>query len=288
MPNTANHPVAGESAPTTTDSTTVQNASGTSNATKAKATGADTMTTVEATLAPNVNASTNAKAQKPSILAIFWQGLWKNNPGLCQLLGMCPILAVTTSAANALGLGIATIVVLTISSFVISLLRKIIMPEVRIPLYVVLIASLVTIVRFEVEAYFPELYRQLGIYLALIATNCIIMGRAEAFAGRNNPLRATLDAIACGIGFTFVLFILGAVREILGNGTFFVGGADLLGAWAQDFEIHLFSGDYTMLIAILPPGGFFVLAFLIAAKNVLDSRQQRRTERKFRIKNINI
>lgn len=230
----------------------------------------------------------NPKAKKISIFEIFFQGLWKNNPGLCQLLGMCPLLAVTTSAANALGLGIATIAVLTISSFVISLLRKIIMPEVRIPIYVVLIASLVTVVRFEVEAYFPELYRQLGIYLALIATNCIIMGRAEAFAGRNNPFRATVDAIACGIGFTLVLFVLGAIREILGNGTFFVGGADLLGAWTQDFEMHLFSGDYTMLIAILPPGGFFVLAFLIAAKNALDSRPQRRAERKFRIKNINV
>lgn len=235
-----------------------------------------------------INAPVEPKTKNISIIEIFFQGLWKNNPGLCQLLGMCPLLAVTTSAANALGLGIATIAVLTISSFVISLLRKIIMPEVRIPIYVVLIASLVTIVRFEMEAYFPELYRQLGIYLALIATNCIIMGRAEAFAGRNNPFRATVDAIACGIGFTFVLFVLGAIREILGNGTFFVGGADLLGSWTQNFEMHLFSEDYTILISILPPGGFFVLAFLIAAKNALDSRKQRRNERKFRIKNINV
>ena len=235
-----------------------------------------------------LEASASTKAKKISLFEIFLQGIWKNNPGLCQLLGMCPLLAVTTSAANALGLGIATVVVLTISSTVIACIRKLIVPEVRIPIYVVLIAALVTVVRFEVEAYFPELYRQLGIYLALIATNCIIMGRAEAFAGRNNPLRSAVDAISCGIGFTLVLFVLGSVREILGNGTFFVGGSDLLGAWAADFEMQLFSTDYTLLIAILPPGGFFVLAFLIAAKNALDGRKKRRADRKSRIKSINV
>ena len=124
--------------------------------------------------------------------------------------------------------------------------------------------------------------------MALIATNCSIMGRAEAFAGRNNPLRSAVDAISCGIGFTLVLFVLGSVREILGNGTFFVGGSDLLGAWAADFEMQLFSTDYTLLIAILPPGGFFVLAFLIAAKNALDGRKKRRADRKSRIKSINV
>lgn len=231
---------------------------------------------------------TKQSTNQISLFEIFLQGIWKNNPGLCQLLGMCPLLAVTTSAANALGLGIATVVVLTISSTVISCIRKLIVPEVRIPIYVVLIAALVTVVRFEVEAYFPELYRQLGIYLALIATNCIIMGRAEAFAGRNGPIRAAVDAIACGIGFTLVLFVLGSVREILGNGTFLVGGADLLGSWASQFEMQLFSSDYTLLIAILPPGGFFVLAFLIAAKNALDGRKKRRAERKSRIKSLNI
>ncbi len=228
-------------------------------------------------------------ATKPiSIFEIFLQGIWKNNPGLCQLLGMCPLLAVTTSAANAIGLGIATIVVLFMSSIVIALLRKLIVPEVRIPIYVVIIASLVTVVRFEVEAYFPQLYQQLGIYLALIATNCIIMGRAEAFAGRNNVIRSAVDAVACGLGFTLVLFVLGSIREILGNGTFFVGASDLLGSWAAGMEMQLYSSDYTMLIAILPPGGFFVLAFLIASKNALDGRKARRAERKSRIKTINV
>lgn len=247
------------------------------------------MTTVEGLLAPpDTDNTTPAKAAQISLFEIFLQGIWKNNPGLCQLLGMCPLLAVTTSAANALGLGIATILVLTVSSIVIALIRKVIPAEVRIPIYVVVIASLVTVVRFEVEAYFPALYQQLGIYLALIATNCIIMGRAEAFAGRNNALRSAVDAIACGLGFTLVLFVLGSIREIVGNGTFFVGASDLLGSWAAQFETQLFSIDYTLLIAILPPGGFFVLAFLIAGKNALDGRKKRVEERKSRIKSINV
>lgn len=238
---------------------------------------------VEGKLEPTV------QAHKPiSLWEIFIKGIWKDNPGLCQLLGMCPLLAVTTSAANALGLGIATILVMVLSSMVISLIRKVVVQEIRIPIYVVVIASLVTAVRFEIEAYFPELYQQLGIYLALIVTNCIIMGRAEAFAGKNNILRSTVDAIACGIGFTLVLFALGSIREILGSGTFFVGAADLLGPWAKDFEMQLYSQDYSVLIAILPPGGFFVLAFLIAGKNFLDTRSTRIANRKARIKSINV
>lgn len=221
---------------------------------------------VEGSLDPNA-----VKIKQSSLWEIFIKGIWKDNPGLCQLLGMCPLLAVTTSAANALGLGIATILVMVLSSMVISLIRKIIIPEVRIPIYVVIIASLVTVVRFEIEAYYPALYQQLGIYLALIVTNCIIMGRAEAFAGKNNILRSSVDAIACGIGFTLVLFALGSIREIIGNGTFFVGAADILGPWAQGLEVHFYNSDFSMLIAILPPGGFFVLAFLIALKNALDS-----------------
>lgn len=231
----------------------------------------------------------DAPVQKQSSLwEIFIKGIWKDNPGLCQLLGMCPLLAVTTSAANALGLGIATILVMVLSSMVISIIRKVVVQEIRIPIYVVVIASLVTAVRFEIEAYFPELYQQLGIYLALIVTNCIIMGRAEAFAGKNNLLRSTVDAIACGIGFTLVLFALGAIREILGSGTLFVGAADLLGPWAQDLEVHLYSQDFSVLIAILPPGGFFVLAFLIAGKNYLDSRSERIAKKKARIRSVNI
>lgn len=239
--------------------------------------------TVEGALDPSA-----VKPKQSSLWEIFIKGIWKDNPGLCQLLGMCPLLAVTTSAANALGLGIATILVMVLSSMVISIIRKIIIPEVRIPIYVVIIASLVTVVRFEIEAYYPALYQQLGIYLALIVTNCIIMGRAEAFAGKNNLLRSTVDAIACGIGFTLVLFALGSIREIIGNGTFFVGAADILGPWAQSLEAHFYDSDFSMLIAILPPGGFFVLAFLIAGKNALDSLGKLLSERKHKIPAENI
>lgn len=232
--------------------------------------------TVEGVLKPG-------KPKQSSLFEIFLKGIWKDNPGLCQLLGMCPLLAVTTSAANALGLGIATILVLMLSSSMIALIRRLIVPEVRIPIYVIIIAALVTVVRFEVEANFPALYQQLGIYLSLIATNCIIMGRAEAFAGHNGVIRSLVDAIASGIGFTLVLFALGSIREIVGNGTWLVGASDLLGSWAAGWEMQLYGSDYTLLIAILPPGGFFVLAFLIAAKNALDGRAKRKAERKARI-----
>ena len=225
----------------------------------------------------------SGKPKQSSLFEIFLKGIWKDNPGLCQLLGMCPLLAVTTSAANALGLGIATILVLMLSSSAIALIRRLIVPEVRIPIYVIIIAALVTVVRFEVEANFPALYQQLGIYLSLIATNCIIMGRAEAFAGHNGVIRSLVDAIASGIGFTLVLFALGSIREIVGNGTWLVGASDLLGGWAAGWEMQLYGSDYTLLIAILPPGGFFVLAFLIAAKNALDGRAKRKAERKARI-----
>ena len=225
----------------------------------------------------------SGKPKQSSLFEIFLKGIWKDNPGLCQLLGMCPLLAVTTSAANALGLGIATILVLMLSSSAIALIRRLIVPEVRIPIYVIIIAALVTVVRFEVEANFPALYQQLGIYLSLIATNCIIMGRAEAFAGHNGVIRSLVDAIASGIGFTLVLFALGSIREIVGNGTWLVGASDLLGSWAAGWEMQLYGSDYTLLIAILPPGGFFVLAFLIAAKNALDGRAKRKAERKARI-----
>lgn len=228
------------------------------------------------------------KIKGPSLWSIVVKGLWKENPGLCQLLGMCPLLAVTTSAASALGLGIATILVVTLSSFIISLLRKFILKEVRIPIYVILIATIVTVVRFEVEAYFPGLYDQLGIYLSLIVTNCIIMGRAEAFAGRNGPIASAVDALACGVGFSLVLFALGSIREILGNGTFFVGASDLLGSWAQSLEVQLIGADYTYLVAILPPGGFFILAVLIALKHAVDNFGKARAQKRMEIPSVRV
>lgn len=248
--------------------------------------------TVEGTAVPEAVLEDGKKQRQkkkgPSLLTILIKGLWKENPGLCQLLGMCPLLAVTTSAASALGLGIATTLVVVISSFIISLLRAFILKEVRIPIYVMLIAAIVTIVCFEVEAYYPKLYQQLGIYLALIVTNCIIMGRAEAFAGRSGPIASAVDALACGVGFSLVLFVLGSLREILGSGTFFVGASDLLGPWAQNFEVRLIDADASYLIAILPPGGFFILALLIALKNAIDNRSKNKAEKRLRIRSLHV
>lgn len=226
--------------------------------------------------------------KKPAVplLRVFTRGLWSENPGLCQLLGLCPLLAVSNSAVNALGLGLATLLVVCCSSVIISLLRKLLLREVRIPLYVVLIATLVTCVRFYVEAYYPSLYDSLGIYLALIVTNCIIMGRAEAVAGRESVARSFLDALGCGIGFVMVLFALGSLREIVGSGTWMMGAGRLLGDWAAVFETALFPRDYTYLVAILPPGGFFILALLIAGKNSLSIHRRNHADARFAIKSV--
>lgn len=226
------------------------------------------------------------KTPRVSLFKLFTRGLWSENPGLCQLLGMCPLLAVTTTATSALGLALATALVMLCSSLIISCLRFMILREVRIPIYVLLIATLVTVVRFYVQAYYPDLYDQLGIYLALIVTNCIIMGRAEAFAGRNNPLRATADAAGSALGFGLVLFALGSVREILGNGTWMHGAAQMLGPWAASLSTTLIESDYTLLTAVLPPGGFFVLALFIAGKNALTLRRQRKAELRLQIKSV--
>ncbi len=237
----------------------------------------DSMITVEGTKDPS---------RKPPLLKVFARGLWSENPGLCQLLGMCPLLAVSTSAVSALGLGLATLLVVCLSSLIISILRRFILREVRIPLYVVLIATLVTVVRAYTEAYYPDLYSSLGIYLPLIVTNCIIMGRAEAVAGRENPLRSLLDAAGTGLGFGLVLFVLGSIREILGAGTWMAGAGTVLGSWAGGFETVLYPSDYTYLVAILPPGGFFVLALLIAMKNAHAIHARNRRENRFRIDSV--
>ncbi|MCR5537470.1 MAG: electron transport complex subunit E [Succinivibrio sp.] len=231
----------------------------------------------------------NAPAQhaaRPSLLKVFFRGIWSDNPGLCQLLGLCPLLAVTSSATSALGLGIATFIVMVTSSVIISLLHVFIIKSVRIPLYIVLIATLVTVLRFYIQSYFPDLFEQLGIYLSLIVTNCIIMGRAEAYAGRNWPIRALADASGSGLGFALVLFALGSVREILGSGTFMQGGHELLGQWAMPLQAQVLSADHTYLIAILPPGGFFVLALFIALKNAWSMHVRHREEKRFEIKSI--
>ncbi len=220
--------------------------------------------------------SDNALNPRGLLADIAKQGLWKNNPALVQILGLCPTLAVTTSATNALGLGIATLAVLMMSNLAISLVRNWVPNEIRIPVYVMIIAALVTCVQLVMNAYLFELYQALGIFVALIVTNCIIIGRAESFANRNPPLLALFDGLMMGLGFTLVLLLLGSVREILGQGTLFAGADQLLGPWAAHLKIVLFQADAGVLLAILPPGAFLALGFIIAAKNLVDARLSRR------------
>ena len=204
------------------------------------------------------------------------QGLWKNNPILVQVLGLCPTLAVTNSAANALGMGISTMLVLTLSNLGISLFRRWIPTEIRIPIYVLLIAAIVTCLQLVMNAYVYELYKSLGIFIALIVTNCIVAGRAEAFASQNSPLKSAFDGFMMGMGFAVTLFVLGSIREILGQGTLFAGADVLFGSWASALRVDVYHSDTTFLLAILPPGAFLVLGFLIAAKNALNARFARR------------
>ena len=206
------------------------------------------------------------------ISEIFKDGLWNKNPGLVQLLGLCPLLAVTSTAANALGLGIATIAVLTVSNLLISAVRRLLKAEVRIIIYVIIIASVVTCVQLCMQACTAELYEALGLYISLIVTNCIIIARAEIFASRNSMFYSALDGFANGLGFTAVLLFIGGVREIIGKGTLFSGMDQLIGESGRNLQINLFSADDGLLIAILPPGAFITLGLLVAAKNYLDNR----------------
>lgn len=205
------------------------------------------------------------------ILELFKQDVWCNNAVFVQVLGLCPTLAVTSTAVNALGLSIATTLVLLISNVVISLVRKIILPEIRIPIYVLLIASLVTCVQILMEAFMYSLYESLGIFIALIVTNCIIIGRAEAFAVRNNVFLSFLDGLFVGLGYTLVLVLIGIVREIIGFGTIFKGLDQLFGPSFANSYITVLSEKYTFIIAILPPGAFITLGLIIAGKNWLDN-----------------
>ncbi len=207
---------------------------------------------------------------------IAWQGLWKNNPGLVQLLGLCPLLAVTATLTNALGLGIATMLVLIGSNVLVSLVRDFVPKEIRIPVFVMIIAALVTAVQLLINAYAYGLYLSLGIFLPLIVTNCIIIGRAEAFASRNNAFSAAFDGLTMGLGFTLVLALLGATREVLGQGTLFDGADQLLGPWAKALTVHVWQVDTPFLLAMLPPGAFIVMGLLIALKNVIDKKLKER------------
>lgn len=211
--------------------------------------------------------------EKVNKLAILTKGFIKENPNLVLLLGTCPTLATTSSAFNGMGMGIAATAVLICSNIVISLLAKVIPDKVRIPCYIVVIAGFVTLVQFIVQAYAEPLYNSLGVFLPLIVVNCIILGRAEMFANKNNALDSALDGIGMGLGFTCSLTIIGAVREIIGNGTigsgFFLGSADTVAKLTVAIP---FIHEHPMMIIALAPGGFFVYACAIAVVNTIQKK----------------
>lgn len=203
-------------------------------------------------------------------------GLWKNNAALVQLLGLCPLLAVTGSVVNALGLGLATMVVLMGSNIVVSLIRKQVSDAVKIPAFVMIIATFTTCTELLMKAFTYELYLILGIFIPLIVTNCTILGRAEAFASKNNVRASALDGLMMGTGFGLVLLAIGAIREVLGSGTLFANMHLLFGPMAENWTLQLFGDDYGFLVAVLPPGAFLVAGMLIALKNVIDDKIERR------------
>ncbi|CNH09930.1 electron transport complex subunit E [Yersinia pekkanenii] len=204
------------------------------------------------------------------------QGLWKNNSALVQLLGLCPLLAVSSTATNALGLGLATTLVLVCTNTAVSALRRWVPNEIRIPIYVMIIASVVSTVQMLINAYAFGLYQSLGIFIPLIVTNCIVIGRAEAYAAKNPVGLSALDGLAMGLGATCALFVLGSLREILGNGTLFDGADMLLGNWAKVLRIDVLHLDSPFLLAMLPPGAFIGLGLLLAGKYVIDEKMKAR------------
>ncbi len=214
-------------------------------------------------------------AKYQQIKMLFSQGLWKNNSALVQMLGLCPLLAVSTNITNALGLGLATTLVIVLTNITISAIRRWIPEEVRIPIYVMIIAAVVSATELAIHAWAYGLYLSLGIFIPLIATNCIVIGRAEAYASKNTVLMSALDGIAMGLGATLALSLLGALREILGKGTLFDGADQLLGSWAHILRIEVIHMDYPFLLAILPPGAFFGLGFMLALKYLIDEKIQK-------------
>jgi len=202
---------------------------------------------------------------------IIKEGLWKNNPALVQLLGLCPLLAVTNTLINGLGLGLATILTLVASNGIISMLRHQIPDEARLPVFVLIIASIVTAIELSMNAWFHELYLILGIFIPLIVTNCSIIARAEAFAARNPVTPSLLDGLMMGIGFTAVLVLLGGMRELIGQGTILSQAHLMFGEGARGLEITVIEDYRGFLIAILPPGAFIGLGLIVALKNVIDA-----------------
>ena len=206
-------------------------------------------------------------------LKISKNGLWNNNQALVALLGLCPLLAVTNNVVNAISLGLATTFVLVASNLSVSLFRNHIRKEVRIPIFVLLIASFVTVVDLIMQSFFYDMYLILGIFVPLIVTNCAILARAEAFASKNTWDKSVIDGLMMGVGFSVVLVLLGAMREILGSGTLFDQADLIFGHLGSSLKVTFFDQYQGTLIALLPPGAFIGLGLIVALKNLIDSRQ---------------
>lgn len=207
---------------------------------------------------------------------LFRNGIDKQNTGLVQLLGLCPLLAISNTMINALSLGLATMLVMAASSGTVSVVRNFVPHEIRIPVFVLVIAALVTVIDLAMNAFVHPLYLVLGIFIPLITTNCIVLARADAFASKNRPLHGVVDAIAMGLGLTLLLVVLGAIRELAGQGTLFSGIDLVFGESAKHWVLHVVPGYSGFLLAILPPGAFIVLGLLIAAHNVHKNRVEHR------------
>lgn len=214
---------------------------------------------------------------------IALDGFWYNNPALVQLLGLCPLLAVTSTVVNGLGMGLATTAVLVASNVTVSMIRNLVRSEVRIPVFVLVIASFVTAVELAMNAFFHDLYKILGIFIPLIVTNCSIIGRAEAFASKNNASHAFTDGLTMGLGFTLVLTVLGGMREAVGAGTLLDKAHLMFGEAARGMTLTLVEDYSGFLLAVLPPGAFLGLGMLIALKNLIDRRVQRRAAQPIRV-----
>jgi electron transport complex protein RnfE len=207
------------------------------------------------------------------------KGLWSNNAALVQLLGLCPLLAVSSTVVNALGLGLATLLVLTTTNSVVSLIRGYVSDAVRLPAFVMIIASAVTCIELLMKAFTFELYQILGIFIPLIVTNCAVLGRADAFASKNKIFPAAVDGFMMGMGFLLVLVVIGAVRELLGTGHLFADMQLLFGEPARAWQLNIFGAGYpNVIFALLPPGAFIVAGFLIAIKNIIDANLKKRAE----------
>ncbi|MBD2858379.1 electron transport complex subunit E [Spongiibacter sp. KMU-158] len=207
---------------------------------------------------------------------ISLNGLWKNNPAIVQLLGLCPLLAVTGSVINAIGMGLATTLVLTVSNSCVAMIRNFTTDAIRLPSFVMIIAAAVTCIELLMQAFAYELFTILGIFLPLITTNCVILGRADAFASKNSLLPSMWDGFIMGVGFTGVLILLGAIREVVGTGAIFANMDLLFGAGAANWKITLFADYKNVLVAILPPGAFIFTGLIIAMKNMIDGQIKKR------------